>query len=247
MTYNGFFHVDRNSNILIKFKFNIYNVNDLSMNLLREYMFVDNVIFMRDRDNPYACWEAQNMELYSIEETGINEYMICDNTQDVRIRSCICVDKYTRIVTKRTDEYIDINCLEMDDNKNKIYKFINNKIYFTLFPSNELVETTWEEVFNIHPDTIEDFTLRDLSNEKGTPVEKAPVEKVLAEKAPVEKVPTEKVPTEKAPTEKVPIENPRVEKVPVSIPRQRSAHPNIPVKPKPPLQPHKLGQLNITR
>ena len=223
MTYNGFFHVDRNSNIITKFKFNIYNVNDLSMNLLREYMFVDNVIFMRDRDNPYACWEAQNMELYSIEETGINEYMVCDNTQDVRIRSCICVDKYTRIVTKRTDEYIDINCLEMDHNKNKIYKFIDNKIYFTLYQlTNELVETTWEEVFNIHPDTIEDFTLRDLSREKGTPVEKAP---------------TEKVSTEKAPTEKVT----------VSVPRHVTVYPNIQVKPKPALQPHKLGQLNITR
>ena len=218
MTYNGFFHVDRNSNIITKFKFNIYNVNDLSMNLLREYMFVDNVIFMRDRDNPYACWEDQNMELYSIEETGINEYMICDNTQDVRIRSCICVDKYTRIVTNRTDEYIDINCLEMDHNKNKIYKFIGNKIYFTLLPPNELVETTWEEVFNIHPDTIEGFTLRDLSSEKGTPVEKVPT-------------------VEKAPTEKVT----------VSVPRHVTVYPNIHVKPKPALQPHKLGQLNITR
>jgi len=237
MIYNGFFNVDHNNNIIVKFKFNIYNVNDLSMNQLHEYMFIDNVMFIRERDNPSAVWEAQNMELYSIEETGINEYMICDNTQDVRIRSCICVDKYTRIVTKRTDEYIDINCLEMDHNKNKKYRFINNKINFTLFPSNELVETTWEEVFGIYPDTIEDFTLRDLSNEKGTAFEKVPTEKV----------PTEKVPTEKVPTEKVPIENPRVEKVPVSIPRQRSAHPNIPVKPKPPLQPHKLGQLNITR
>ena len=219
MTYNGFFHVDRNSNIITKFKFNIYNVNDLSMNLLREYMFVDNVIFMRDRDNPYACWEDQNMELYSIEETGINEYMICDNTQDVRIRSCICVDKYTRIVTTRTDEYIDINCLEMDHNKNKIYKFIGNKIYFTLLHMDQLTnETTWEKVFGIYPDTIEDFTLRDLSSEKGTPVEKVPT-------------------VEKAPTEKVT----------VSVPRHVTVYPNIHVKPKPALQPHKLGQLNITR
>jgi len=223
------------------------------MNLLREYMFVDNVIFMRDRDNPYACWEAQNMELYSIEETGINEYMVCDNTQDVRIRSCICVDKYTRIVTKRTDEYIDINCLEMDHNKNKIYKFIDNKIYFTLYQlTNELVETTWEEVFNIHPDTIEDFTLRDLSREKGTPVEKAPTEKVSTEKAPTEKVSTEKalaenVPAEKAPTEKVSTEKAPTEKVTVSVPRHVTVYPNIQVKPKPALQPHKLGQLNITR
>jgi hypothetical protein len=210
------------------------------MNLLREYMFVDNVIFMRDRDNPYACWEAQNMELYSIEETGINEYMICDNTQDVRIRSCICVDKYTRIVTNRTDEYIDINCLEMDHNKNKIYKFIGNKIYFTLLHMDQLTnETTWEEVFNIHPDTIEDFTLRDLSSEKGTPVEKA-----STEKAPTEKVQTvEKVPTEKAPT----VEKAPTEKVTVSVPRHVTVYPNIHVKPKPALQPHKLGQLNITR
>ena len=89
-------------------------------------------------------------------------------------------------------------------------------------------ETTWEEVFNIHPDTIEGFTLRDLSSEKGPPVEKAPTEKVSTEKALAENVPAEKAP---------------IEKVPVSIPRQRSAYPNIHVKPKP----HKLGQLNITR
>jgi hypothetical protein len=167
MIYNGFFNVDHNNNIIVKFKFNIYNVNDLSMNQLHEYMFIDNVMFIRERDNPLAVWEAQNMELYSIEETGINEYMICDNTQDVRIRSCICVDKYTRFVTKRIDEYIDINCLEMYHNKNKIYKFINNKIYFTLYQlTNELFETTWEKVFNIYPDTIDDFIIRDLSVEK---------------------------------------------------------------------------------
>ena len=88
-------------------------------------------------------------------------------------------------------------------------------------------ETTWEEVFNIYPDTIEDFTLRDLSREKVPTVEKAPTEKASTEKVLAEKVPTEKVP--------------------VSVPRHVTVYPNIHVKPKPALQPHKLGQLNITR
>ena len=234
MIYNGFFHVDHNNNIIVKFKFNIYNVNDLSMNQLHEYMFIDNVMFIRERDNPSAVWETQNMELYSIEETGINEYMICDNTQDIRIRSCICVDKYTRFVTKRIDEYIDINCLEMYHNKNKIYKFINNKIYFTLLPiyqlTNELFETTWEKVFNIYPDTIDDFTIRDLSSEKNT-------------SSSIVKYPTIMV----TPVEKIP-EPQLIEKVPVVIPRQVAIYPTIPVKPIKYNKPHiKLGQLNITR
>ena len=232
MIYNGFFNVDHNSNIIVKFKFNIYNVNDLSMNLLREYMFVDNVIFIRERDNPSAVWEAQNMALYSIEETGINEYMICDNTQDVRIRSCIYVDKYTRFVTKRIDEYIDINCLEMYHNKNKIYKFINNKIYFTLDQlTNELIDTTWEKVFNTYPDTIDDFTIRDLSSEKNTS------SSIVVQCSAIMVTPVEKNP-----------EPQLIEKVPVVIPRQVTIYPTIPVKPIKYNKPHiKLGQLNITR
>jgi hypothetical protein len=218
MIYNGYFNVDHNSNIIMKFKFNIYNVNDLSMNYIHEYMFVDNVMFIRERDNTSAVWEAQNMELYSIEETGINEYIICDNTQDIRIRSCICVDKYTRFVTKRIDDYIDINCLEMYHNKNKIYKFINNKIYFTLLLQNEVVETTWEEVFGVYPDIIEDFTIRDLSSEKNTNTSIVQYSKIVV--TPVEKVP----------------EKPRVENVAVSIPRQVTVYPNIPVKPITPLR-----------
>ena len=163
MKYNGFFYVEREKKIISNLKVNIYDIDELAMNPDREYMFIDNVMLIRQRDT-LAAWEAQNMDSYSIQEINTDEYVICNDTQDVRIISYICVDKYSRMVTKRVDEYRDIHCLEMSHNRNKIYKFIDNKIYFT-DKDNDCVETTWEKVFNIIDDKIEAFTIRDLSIE----------------------------------------------------------------------------------
>jgi len=170
MNYDGLFYVDSSDDTITNLKFNIRDIDELLLNPQHEYMFTDYTMFTKLKNE--STWDRLNMEFFSITQIRNDEYLICDDTDPITIRSYITVNKKSRMVTRFIVCYTNVDCLALPHNSNKIYKFINNKAYFTPFlfenahsgafssaKSNGsmrienaqrcITEKSWEEVFNI--------------------------------------------------------------------------------------------------
>ena len=170
MNYDGLFYVDSSDDTITNLKFNIRDIDELLLNPQHEYMFTDYTMFTKLKNE--STWDRLNMEFFSITQIRNDEYLICDDTDAITIRSYITVNKKSRMVTRFIVCYTNVDCLALPHNSNKIYKFMNNKAFFTPFlfenahsgafssaKSNGsmrienaqrcITEKSWEEVFNI--------------------------------------------------------------------------------------------------
>jgi hypothetical protein len=166
MVYSGFFYVQ--DDIITTLIYNIYNIDELTMNPSNEYRFIDNIMYIRSKDSS-STWKPQHMDFFTIKElvgdVTNDEVLIYDETEKVKIKAYLTVNKYTKMIVNFILEYIDIDCLYGKDN---IYKFISDNIYIKT--NNDWVLTNWEYVFDIVDCKIDNLwvtnLLTDISSSK---------------------------------------------------------------------------------
>jgi hypothetical protein len=167
--YYGHFTVDSSTRVITDFVFTIYNINELAMNPEYEYKFDDNTMYMKRKQE--IEWEKQNMSnatiesrppIFTIAETNkshnCSHYAIFHVVDDILIEARIAVDNSNKQVTDFYWKYSNIDCLSMNHNQTKGFKYIDGIVYMCN-EDNEYQPTTWTRVFNITETEISDLVI----------------------------------------------------------------------------------------
>ena len=171
--YYGHFTVDSNSHVITEFIFNIYNINELTMNPEYEYKFDNNIMYMKRKQDSESEWDKQNMSSSVIENkppiftiTSLHQsynyssYAIYNQVDEILIEARITVDNTNKRVTDFYWKYSNIDCLSMNHNQTTDFKYMNGCVYMqNKDENNQYEQTTWNRVFNINETQITDIVI----------------------------------------------------------------------------------------